>query len=40
MDDVYLFTVKSQLQKVQESLKRLLRRGTSSQAKEESPAEK
>jgi acetyl-CoA C-acetyltransferase len=40
MDDVYLFTVKSQLQKVQESLKRLLRRGISSQAKEESPAEK
>jgi hypothetical protein len=40
MDDFYLFTVKSQLQKVQESLKRLLRRGTASQAKEERPAEK
>ena len=40
MDDVYLFTVKSQLQKVQESLKRLLRRGAASPAKDESPAEK
>jgi hypothetical protein len=40
MDDVYLFTVKSQLQKVQESLKRLLRRGAASPPKEEIPAEK
>jgi acetyl-CoA C-acetyltransferase len=40
MDEVYLFTVKSQLQKVQESLKRLLRRGAASPPKEESPAEK
>ncbi len=40
IDDVYLFTVKSQLQKVQESLKRLLRRRAASPAKEESPAEK
>ena len=40
MDDVYLFTVKSQLQKVQESLKRLLRRGAASPPKEQSPAEK
>ena len=39
LDDSYLFTVKSQLQKVQESLKRLLRRGPASPAKEESPAE-
>ena len=40
IDDFYLFTVKSQLQKVQESLKRLLRRGAASPSKEESPAEK
>jgi hypothetical protein len=40
MDEVYLFTVKSQLQKVQESLKRLLRRGAASPPKEASPAEK
>ena len=40
MDDFYLFTVKSQLQKVQESLKRLLRRGAAPPPKEESPAEK
>jgi acetyl-CoA C-acetyltransferase len=39
LDDSYLFTVKSQLQKVQESLKRLLRRGAASPAREESPAE-
>ncbi|HJU62114.1 MAG TPA: beta-ketoacyl synthase N-terminal-like domain-containing protein, partial [Candidatus Binatia bacterium] len=39
LDDFYLFTVKSQLQKVQESLKRLLRRGVASPAREESPAE-
>jgi acetyl-CoA C-acetyltransferase len=39
LDDAYLFTVKSQLQKVQESLKRLLRRGATSPAKEERPAE-
>jgi hypothetical protein len=41
LDDFYLFTVKSQLQKVQESLKRLLRRGAAAAAKEErSPEEK
>jgi acetyl-CoA C-acetyltransferase len=40
IDDFYLFTVKSQLQKVQESFKRLLRRGAASPAKKESPAEK
>src|SRR5438445_3700930 len=40
IDDFYLFTVKSQLQKVQESLKRLLRRGAASPSKEDSPAEK
>jgi hypothetical protein len=40
MDDFYLFSVKSQLQKVQESLKRLLRRRAASPAKEESPGEK
>jgi acetyl-CoA C-acetyltransferase len=39
LEDFYLFTVKSQLQKVQESLKRLLRRGVASPAREESPAE-
>jgi acetyl-CoA C-acetyltransferase len=39
LDDSYLFTVKSQLQKVQESLKRLLRRGAASPDREESPAE-
>jgi acetyl-CoA C-acetyltransferase len=39
LDDSYLFTVKSQLQKVQESLKRLLRRGAASSAREERPAE-
>jgi acetyl-CoA C-acetyltransferase len=39
LDDFYLFTVKSQLQKVQESLKRLLRRGATSPAREDSPAE-
>ncbi|HEX2260828.1 MAG TPA: beta-ketoacyl synthase N-terminal-like domain-containing protein [Candidatus Binatia bacterium] len=39
LDDFYLFTVKSQLQKVQESLKRLLRRGAASPAREESPTE-
>jgi acetyl-CoA acetyltransferase len=39
-DDFYLFTVKSQLQKVQESLKRLLRRGSARHSKEETPAEK
>ena len=39
LDDFYLFTVKSQLQKVQESLKRLLRRGAASPAREDSPAE-
>jgi acetyl-CoA C-acetyltransferase len=39
LDDAYLFTVKSQLQKVQESLKRLLRRDATSPAKEERPAE-
>ena len=40
LDDFYLFTVKSQLQKVQESLKRLLRRGAAAAAKEErSPEE-
>jgi hypothetical protein len=40
IDDFYLFTVKSQLQKVQESLKRLLGRGAATPAKKESPAEK
>jgi hypothetical protein len=40
IDDVHLFTVKSQLQKVQESLKRLLRRGSAAPLKEESPVEK
>jgi hypothetical protein len=40
IDDVSLFTVKSQLQKVQESLKRLLRRGVAAPSKEESPVEK
>jgi len=40
MDDFYLFSVKSQLQKVQESLKRLLRRRAAPPAKEESPGEK
>ena len=40
IDDVSLFTVKSQLQKVQESLKRLLRRGAASSSKGESPVEK
>jgi acetyl-CoA C-acetyltransferase len=39
LDDFCLFTVKSQLQKVQESLKRLLRRGAASPAREESPTE-
>jgi acetyl-CoA acetyltransferase len=39
LDDFYLFTVKSQLQKVHESLKRLLRRGAASPAREDSPAE-
>jgi len=39
LDDFYLFTVKSQLQKVQESLKRLLRRGAGSAAKAERTAE-
>jgi acetyl-CoA C-acetyltransferase len=39
LDDSYLFTVKSQLQKVQESLKRLLRRGVASSDREGSPAE-
>ena len=37
MDDFYLFTVKSQLQKVQESLKKLLRRKAVTPAKEENP---
>ena len=40
IDDFYLFTVKSQLQKVQESLKRLLRRRPAAPSKEENPAEK
>jgi hypothetical protein len=40
IDDFYLFTVKSQLQKVQESLKRLLRRKPASPSKEENPVEK
>jgi len=35
MDDFYLFTVKSQLQKVQESLKKLLRRKAAIPAKED-----
>jgi acetyl-CoA C-acetyltransferase len=39
LDDFYLFTVKSQLQKVQESLKRLLRRGAASPARAENAAE-
>jgi acetyl-CoA C-acetyltransferase len=37
IDDFYLFTVKSQLQKVQESLKRLLRRRVAPPSKEEEP---
>ena len=40
IDDFCLFTVKSQLQKVQESLKRLLRRRPASPSKDENPAEK
>ena len=40
IDDVYLFTVKSQLQKVQESLKRLLRLHAAGSPREESSAEK
>lgn len=40
IDDFLLFTVKSQLQKVQESLKRLLRRGAASPLGEESSVEK
>jgi acetyl-CoA C-acetyltransferase len=40
IDDLSLFTVKSQLQKVQESLKKLLRRGAEEPLKEESPMEK
>lgn len=40
IDDVYLFTVKSQLQKMQESLKRLLWRGAADSSREASPAEK
>ena len=40
IDELYLFTVKSQLQKVQESLKRLLRRGVAASSKEEPPLEK
>jgi acetyl-CoA acetyltransferase len=40
IDDVCLFTVKSQLQKVQESLKRLLRRGTVAASREKRPLEK
>jgi acetyl-CoA C-acetyltransferase len=39
VDDFYLFTVKSQLQKVQESLKKLLRRKAVSPAKEENPVD-
>ena len=39
MDDFYLFTVKSQLQKVQESLKKFLRRKAISPAKEENPVD-
>ena len=39
IDDLYLFTVKSQLQKVQESLKRLLRRRTASPSEEENPVD-
>ena len=40
IDDVYLFTVKSQLQKVQESLKRLLRRGAVAASAEKRAPEK
>jgi hypothetical protein len=40
IDNFYLFTVKSQLQKVQESLKKLLRRGTASFSREKVPVEK
>jgi len=40
IDNFYLFTVKSQLQKVQESLKRLLRRRTPSSSKEQLSVEK
>lgn len=40
IDSFFLFTVKSQLQKVQESLKRLLRHKTASPPKEESPVDK
>jgi len=39
MDDFYLFTVKSQLQKVQESLKKLLGRKTVSPSKGEDPVD-
>ena len=39
MDDFYLFTVKSQLQKVQESLKKLLWRKTVSPPKEKDPVD-
>ena len=39
MDDFYLFTVKSQLQMVQESLKKLFRRKAVSPAKEENPVD-
>jgi hypothetical protein len=39
LDDFYLFTVKSQLQKVQESLKRLLQRSVAAAAKEERSSE-
>jgi hypothetical protein len=39
MDDFYLFTVKSQLQKVQESLKKLLGRKTLSPSKGEDPVD-
>jgi acetyl-CoA C-acetyltransferase len=40
IDDVCLFTVKSQLQKVQESLKRLLRRGAQDSSRKPTPVEK
>ena len=40
IDNYCLFTVKSQLQKVQESLKRLLRRRTPSSSKEQAAVEK
>jgi hypothetical protein len=40
IDNFYLFTVKSQLQKVQESLKKLLSRGTASFSREKVPVEK